>query len=557
MFRKTALLIGIGLLIVLNFYVYWSVHLYYKGTQAVDEENKFSILNRSRRMNPFNDRVYYELGKVYFDRGVSQVADDEERNENLNKSVQNFIRSVQLNPGSYTTHFRLAQALSYMDYFQPVQIDYYEQYKKAALLTTYDEDIYFDIGRIMLSNWEELNEEDQTQAVAMMKNVIDTKKKQGLMDVIQVWATYVEDYSVINRILPQRPEALRMYAEFLGGRSLSLEERLEKLSRAESMEFKAAKELYNQGQREAGLYHMKNALSHLSSSLANLNKIRFYQSLVGEKLIDEEEFLNLKKSVLLGLIKLRLQRTGELKEVKEYLKTYLEMEEEEVEIEEIEEFLMERDLLEFKPGGKESFLRLYFKLIFDFKQHRYREVIKESSRVEELYFSDFPGTEEELVRILQIAGDSYQRTDFVYDANEFYQKALEVNPRDIETLIRMRENYKRLNDVDKMREVDEKISEISMPDEIMFEDREIKKGQLFKVPLMFTEESKVFIDIALKEESGGPLVAVFFNGRVIEERYGEKNQISGLELMTQRGKNILELKPVSKRMELVKIAKTE
>lgn len=549
--------LGIAVLIALNFYVYWSVHLYYKGTKTESPDEKLFYLTKSRQMNPFHDRVYYELGKVYFDRGMENLGDREQRNENLEKSIENFIQAVRLNPGAYTSHFRLAQALSYMDYFQPVQIDYHDQYKKAALLTTYDEDIYFEIGKIMLSHWEELDEEDRTQAVAMMKNVIDAKKKSGLMDVIQVWATYVEDYSVINKILPEEPEAFRRYADFLGGRSLSLEERLEKLTKAESMEFKEAKDRYTQGQREASVYHMKNAVRHLSSSLTNLDKIKFYQSLVGEKFIDESEFSRLRKSVLLGLIKLKLQRTEELKEAEKHLKAYLEIEDEELEIEELEKFLMDRDLLEISPGGSEVVLRLYIKLNLDFKQHRYREIIKESSRVENLYFSAAPGNKKEIIKILQIVGDSYQRTDFVYDANEFYLKALELESRNIETLLRLRENYKRLNDVDKMREMDERISRISMPDEMVFENREIKKGVSFTIPIIFTEESNVFIDIELEEDSVSPLVSVFFNGRVMDERYVEQGRISELEFMTQPGENTLEIKPINKDVEIKKITKEE
>jgi len=234
MFKKFLLIVGILGLIALNFSIYWSVHLYYKGKDTANFDRKVSFLKRSQKLNPMNDKVYYELGKAYFDLGTRNFRNKELRDENLD----------------YSSHFRLAQALSYMDYFKPVKINYYDQYKKAALLTTYDDDIYFEIGKIMLSRWEQLAEDEREYTLEMMKNVIDVKGSQGLMDVIQVWATYVEDYSVINELLPQKPESLRMYADYLGGRSLSLKERLEKLSKAESMEFELAKSLYKKGLNE-------------------------------------------------------------------------------------------------------------------------------------------------------------------------------------------------------------------------------------------------------------------------------------------------------------------
>jgi len=51
---------------------------------------------------------------------------------------------------------------------------------------------------------------------------------------------------------------------------------------------------------EARIYHMDNARQHLSSGLRLLDNIKYYQSLTGDQYIDEEQFLNTKKSTLLG-----------------------------------------------------------------------------------------------------------------------------------------------------------------------------------------------------------------------------------------------------------------
>ncbi|MBD3415361.1 MAG: hypothetical protein GF421_13150 [Candidatus Aminicenantes bacterium] len=555
--KRMTLLVGIGLLIALNFYVYWSVHLYYKAENTTDRAKKVSLLHRSRQMVPLNDKVTYELGKVYFDRGVTEVANEAQRNENLERSLEHFIQSVRLNPGNYASHFRLAQALSYQNYFQQVQIDPIDQYKKAAVLTTFDEQIYFEMARILMQNWEDLSREDKEYAVDMMKNVIGVKKQQGLRDVIQVWGTYINDYSVMNEILPQNPESFRIYADYLGARSLSLTERLDKLARAETMEFSQAKQFFNRGQREARLYHMKTALNHLSSSLSRLERIKFYQELIKEKWIDEQEHTDIKKSVLLGLIKLKIQRTGTLKDAESHLKAYLGLEQEEIPTEELETYLEDRGLLEVKPGISEHVLRMYFKLIFDFKQHRYREVIRQSVQVENLFFSLTSEYREELVRMLQIVGDSYQRIDFVYDAGEFYQKALERDPRNIYTLLKMRENYVRLNDEDEITEIDRKLSDIVMPEEMIFDQIEIQKDKTFQIPLLFTEESTLSIDIEFEPQAIDPLVAVFFNGKVVDEQYSDEGWVSDLELPAKRGKNILELKPLNSDVRITKILKRQ
>jgi hypothetical protein len=67
---------------------------------------------------------------------------------------------------------------------------------------------------------------------------------------MQIWDMNVKDYGVMEKILPEYAEIYRMYAQFLGEKSLSLTERHKILARAEFLEFEKAKGECYSGENE-------------------------------------------------------------------------------------------------------------------------------------------------------------------------------------------------------------------------------------------------------------------------------------------------------------------
>ena len=58
------------------------------------------------------------------------------------------------------------------------------------------------------------------------------------------------------------------------------------------------------------------------------------------------------------------------------------------------------------------------------------------------------------------------KVDYIYDAREFYQRALEINPDNLETLLKYRQNCVRFNDEEKIREIDRKVAALISPQDI-------------------------------------------------------------------------------------------
>jgi len=137
-----------------------------------------------------------------------------------------------------------------MNYLSPeFDANYSDEFKNAALLSGYNSQIYYETGRILLSRWSRLSEEDKEFALEILKIVLEIREPAELESILQIWEMNVSDYKVMERILPEDVGIYRMYAKFLGEKNRSAEERRKFLAEAELMEFENAKSEFYQGER--------------------------------------------------------------------------------------------------------------------------------------------------------------------------------------------------------------------------------------------------------------------------------------------------------------------
>ena len=197
--------------------------------------------------------------------------------------------------------------------------------------------------------------------------------------------------------------------------------------------------------------------------------------------------------------------------------------------------------------------RFSFQLSLYFKQNRYRDIVRIGRLLQQSLVVVPEGKREVYVRVLQLVGDSYQKVDYIYDAGEFYQKALEVDPENLETLLRICQNYERLNADEKIQEIKERIDTLMSSAERVFENLTINKGRSFWHTLAL-DGRKITLDLHFKDSSERitPLITVFFNGRVVWEGY-LKDEVLSLPLESRVGKNSLEIVAVNRAVSLVKL----
>ncbi|MCJ7680920.1 MAG: hypothetical protein MUP70_09370, partial [Candidatus Aminicenantes bacterium] len=140
--KKILLVLGLVCLGVVNLLFYRSGHLLEKARETGNVERRINILKKASGLISFNDEVYRELGWAHFLLGENNLADSENRDKHFGRANDYFVKSGELNPGAYQTHFYYGQALSHMRFFADTDESYLEEYRQAATLTYSDNEVY-------------------------------------------------------------------------------------------------------------------------------------------------------------------------------------------------------------------------------------------------------------------------------------------------------------------------------------------------------------------------------------------------------------------------------
>jgi hypothetical protein len=528
--------------------LYMNSHWYSVAVSKEDEQEKIQILNRANRCFAFNDTVFYELGKSHLELGIRSLTDRAKSEENLQKSISSLIKSIQLNPASQFSHYLLGRAIIYMNTFSSsFNIDPFSEYKKAALLVDRNTQIFFEVGKTYLSSWHDLSAEDKEFSLELLKDIMDGSDPQKIQNIMHVWEMSVEDYDIVERILPDDPRIIRLIADFLGERSLSLEKRHELLAKAEFIEFERAKLNFQLGENDFFYYRLDAAAERFSACIRILDRIKFYQHLSDQMLFDDIEYVQLKKNCYMNLIKCKLESGQGLGEIEKLLNDYLILEDRVADVARFESYLVDRGYISGALGERfDDLSHLYIQLAISFKQSRYVEIMRVGRLFRQSLVVVPEAERERLVAILQIFGDAFQRADYNYDAEQYYKTAIENDPQNLLALLKLRSNYERLNDSQEVTQLTQTIESLLSPKNIELKRDIITKGRRPSCNLLL-DGRRIVVEIALKDELSGisPILGVFMNGRIVWEDYVEEKVLS-LPLETKIGENIIQIYAVNK-----------
>ena len=545
-FNKILTVFGLAVVGLLAVVLFRNSTLTDESKDEEDPESRIRLLTLAGDVYSFNDRTDYEMGKAYFDLGLRSLSQGRESTGYFQAAIRSLRRSLELNPFSPFSHFHLAQSLFYAGAASS------EEFKLSAELAGRNSQIFFEVGKIFLSRWKDLGDREKDFTTGILRTVLAQWDQEKLQALLSTWDLNVRDYDVVDRLLPDEPGVYRAYARFLGERALSLERRQQAIAKAEYLEFGKAKAEYDAGENALFYYRAADSAGHFQTCLEWLGNIRFTQDITGQRLIDPDDYMNLKKSVHLNLAKARIEQGSSLKDVETDLESYLEIENRSAAVGELESYLLEKGLA-FKNPEKhiDDLETLEFQLRLYFHQSRYGEII----RIGRIFVQNVIVVPTEkrdaYLRILCLLGDAHQKVDFLYDAGDFYQKALDIDPGNLEVLIKIRQNYGRLNNDQMAKEIQDRILHIVSPKSVSTGVSVIPKGANFEQFLIF-EGHDVALDLRFKEAPTDPfpLIVVVFNNRVIWDGY-LRGQILSLSLKTRVGRNRMNIVAVNRPVELV------
>jgi hypothetical protein len=557
--RKRAALAFLVVTALADILLYRGNFLFYKAKErTANIEKKIRVLEQEQFLIPLNDLVDLELAKAYFERGISHLGNLERRDQDLKRAYDRFLRSLTLNPFSPAAHFYFAQSLDYIQFIDiPVQDNSLDEYKKAARLSGRDTEIYTAVGRALLARWPSLSAEDRRYALQIVMEILAGKDLEKTAAILDLWDLHIKDYAVIERVLPEDALVFRLFARFLGERSRSREERLKYLSRAEGLEFQKAKNEIMAGQNALSALRVEDASARFRSVLAALQNIHFYQDLAGQSLIDRLDFKNALKSASLALAKCKIEETRRIEESLPDLRSYLDLEDQLSGAGDLEKFLKERGLLEDRSRLTPKNLALFsFELFLAYKQNRYRDVVQAGQALESSALVIPEGAKRDYAGVLEIVGDSYQKLDFLYESNNFYQKSSEIGVPDIALLVKMRKNYERLNDAQALQTIDLAIQKIASIGEILSSETDISLAGAY-VRTLLLDGRKVRLSFIFEEALPEPFpyLSIIFNGRVVWEDY-LKDPVLSLALPSEPGPNQFSIQALNKPVKLLKTTLT-
>ena len=551
--KKAGLFLPCVLIGLFDICIYWNYHLYYRAKKAENPEKKAALLEKSIVFFPLNDLAFYELGKSYSDLGMGSLTQAATSERYLRNSVQNFKRSVLINPASPFTHFYLAQSLLNLELVSSEKgAAYYNEFQKAALLAGENSQIFHEVGRILLSRWPELSGKDKDYALEIMRKTLAKKDREKISLMLNTWELNVKDYEILESVLPEDAHVYRQYAQFLGEKSLSLEKRHKYLAQAEILDFAEARREFQSGETNLLRSRAFGAFSNFIHVLELLKEIRFYDSLSAEKLISIEEFSEMMKSLYLNLAKCGIEKKESLEEFEEYLKQYLNLENRAANIAALDRYLKDRGVIpsEFDKDFA-NIDRLGLDLLLLFKRMRYDEIIGFSGHLERSFFVAPKAKKKDYSSLLRIVGDSFEKTGNLADAGKLYQQSLQIDPTNLRTLLSLRQVYSGLHDEKKLLQINELIEGVLTPKKVGFKGLELRKGQVFRTPL-FLDCREIVLDIHFDQnkEVIDPLLSIFFNDRVVWDEYFEDGVVS-IVLRAKIGMNVLQIIPVNCPISLV------
>jgi tetratricopeptide (TPR) repeat protein len=524
-----------------------------KGVE--DPAARVALLGRADRPYPFNDRTLYELGKAYLDLGMRETGRGDREGRDFLSAVGNLRRSLELNPCSPFAHFALAQALFYADTALPSgPSDAFREYRLAAEMAGRNSQIFFEVGRVLMSRWKDIGDSERGFASALLRSVLASGDPEKLQVLFSTWELNVLDYDVMDRLLPDEPGVHRAYARYLGERSLSLERRQKALSKAERLQFAMANSERDAGERARFNYRVPDSLEHFRTCLAWLGNIMFYQDLIGERLIDPEDYAKLRRTTLLELIRARIETGATLADIGAGLTEYLDLDVGPSAVSELGTLLQERGLMSDAPEKHiDDLTSLEIELRLYFLQNRYQDIIRIGRVLVQSVVVVPSEKKAAYIRILGLLGDAEQKVDYLYDAGDFYRRALELEPDNFDLLIKLRRNLRLLNDEPKVKEIQDRILAAVTRRSALTGISAIPKGSDFEVFLVLEGGdfafSLVFED-APKDPL--PLITVALNHRVIWEGY-VRAPILSLTAKAATGRNRLNVTAVNRGVRLASI----
>jgi hypothetical protein len=146
---------------------------------------------------------------------------------------------------------------------------------------------------------------------------------------------------------------------------------------------------------------------------------------------------------------------------------------------------------------------------------------------------------------MQVLGDSFQKAGYLYEANDFYQEALQIGPDNLTTLVRTRNIYQELELSEKLDQVNILIEQYLSPKVVTLRPRLIKKNEGYNHRMILDGNIvKVGLSFVENDSSATPLVSIIANSRVVWDGFLPRQAVE-ISFDSAIGENIVRIEAIS------------
>jgi tetratricopeptide (TPR) repeat protein len=524
---RTKILLIVGLLVVgvVDICVYRSNESYRQAKGMTEPESKIRALRKASGIFPWNDLVYYELGKIYFRSGIQRLMQGQDARSLVKESVGNLDRSLKINPASPYAHFYYAQSLQYEALLERSSGGrVLAEFQNAAKLAGDNREMLFDVGKRYLAHWETLDEEGRNFLRGILTRALEWKPVDKFPALLNLWHLNVREEGFMESVMPDDPRLYRMFGNYLGEKSLFLEARHRILSRADQLEFAIQINLLKAGNREMGRSNWGEAKKFFRWCLGNLPKIRFFCKISGLYPLENSEFQRVYTLANLGLARGILESGGSIEDAREYVLAYFENANDQNSLRDLESILVRK-----KISDPDILLYLYH------KQGRYHEIVDAAERRKNQAFS---------ARALYLIGDACQRIGKPWDAAGYFDRSLLRDSKNLKTLLPIRRFYENLNNQDEIFRINVMIERTVVSKDNNVFNMVIQKHKDYTWQLPFDGRA-IDLDLYFRrtDTDRAPLITVEFNQEVLWDNFLAEDSFT-VPVKTVLGNNILRVSAV-------------
>lgn len=408
-------------ILILFLVIFWGVNflsdiLFVKG-ENLKPGNSTDFFKSGKKIFPLSSDAQFRYAYSL----LSQFETDNNTVE-LKKSIEAFRDSIKFNQLNYVSYLYLGKALMNLNSPDPdIFRNGLNAIRKASYIRKSSINVNANTIEIYLSMWPFLSKEDREFTSGLLKESIDKLTRSSFNSILETWSLYSQDGEILQSIFNPRQKFYYETIKLLGKKQLLIKIREKLLAEVELKVLKDSQTKFNKSEKDENpdINLIKSIYKKLSSGFKG------YNILIKNSKFREKTFNNLRKKILLFLIKSGLKKNDKNPdtEIYKYLNDYINYFTTISDLDDLKKLLSKSEFL-----NSADLNRQYIKYKIMYVSGQFSKVISELEKFRESLAFLKKEHIKEYSRILMLLADSYISSRLLTRAVDIFKEIEKISP---------------------------------------------------------------------------------------------------------------------------------